>query len=466
MNEETTVTRLKGLLIVFLMLALAGGATACDGTVAAETVPADQVPLVPKSTDDTVVAEAVIEPARWSELYFDTTGRVAEVLVSVGDRVEAGEPLMRLDTSDLEISLESARQDVIAQQAALDRLLKGASDEVIRRAENENVQQIAQAEIALKIQQQQLEKARIENDDSGVAIAQARVEQLRLQVAQSRAQDPAPDVTIAQVEVERTQATLDDAQTEYDESLDREWEHQDVRDGYARALREAKWNHQVAQAKLKSAQDAQSAHQISLRVLEAQIDEAEAQLAQQIAAQKPYSVTLEILGSEVEAAQLDLENLKAWENPHLDDPSAEEVAQAQVQVRKAELAVSQYELSLEEAELMAPFAGTVVDVRAVAGARVSPNQVMIVLATLDQLEARTIDLVELDVARVARGQSAVVSVDALPDREFSGTVKRIALQADEYRGDVTYAVTVDLSDSEMDGTLRWGMTAMVRIATD
>jgi len=106
-----------------------------------------------------------------------------------------------------------------------------------------------------------------------------------------------------------------------------------------------------------------------------------------------------------------------------------------------------------------------VEVRVGVGDRVRPGETVIVLATLDQLYARTVDLTELDVVRVAVGQPATVSVDALPGREFTGVVREIALQKEDYRGDVVYAVTIELNDPDLDPSLRWGMTAMVKIKT-
>jgi HlyD family secretion protein len=107
----------------------------------------------------------------------------------------------------------------------------------------------------------------------------------------------------------------------------------------------------------------------------------------------------------------------------------------------------------------------VVDVRVDPGDRATPGDVVMVLATLDQLHARTVDLTELDVARVALSQPAVVSVDALPDLELAGVVREISLQAKDYRGDVVYDITVGLPDDQAIDVLRWGMTAMVKIET-
>lgn len=461
----------RQLVVGLLMLAVVGLLVGCSGTAAAGTAPmnespANKVPVAPRSSGDTVVAEAVIEPARWIELRFDTAGEVARVLVSPGEQVAADAPLLRLDTAALEISLQRAHQDVAAQKAALDQLTKGASEAVVARAEEENAYQIAQAEIALQVRQLQLDKARLEDATADVAAAQARVEQLRLQLSQSRAQEPTPDVTIAQAELERAQIALDNAQKEYDNSLDRTWEPQEVRDGYAQLFRLAELDHQQAQAQLQRAQDAQQAHAVGLELLNAQIAEARHQLTRSVAAQETYTVTLDILAADVAAAQLELDNLRAWENPYLDKASTEEIAQAQARLRQAELTVDELELQLHNAELRAPFAGTVVDVLVGVGDRVSLSQVVIVLATLDRLQVRTTDLTELDVARLAVGQAAVVNVDALPGREFGGVVREIALQGQDYRGDVVYAVTIDLTDAELDQALRWGMTAVVKIETE
>jgi multidrug resistance efflux pump len=459
--------RTRGILVGLVMLAAVVLSVGCGGMAApAATAPtatpaADKEPVVAKS-GDTVIAEGVIEPARFSEMHFEIGGEVTEVLVVEGDQVSAGTPLLRLDIRELELSLQSAEQDVIAQRAALDRVIVGASDTLVARAAKENAEQIAQAEVALRASELQLERTRAEDPAAQVEAAQARIEQLRLQLAQTRAQDPAPDVTAAQVELERAKIALDDTQDEYNKALDRPWEDQEIRDSWAKQLEQAKLNYRSAQAQLDRASNARRAHAISLDALAAQIEEAGTQLTQATAAQEAYATTLEILAADIESAQLQLEALRTWENPYLDKATEEEVAQAEARLRQAELAVARLALQLEDVELRAPFDGTVVDVRVETGDQVSPGQAVIVMATLDQLQVRTVDLTELDVARVTVGQPAVVSVDALPGQEFDGVVQEIALQAGDYRGDVVYAVIVELADVA-DAPLRWGMTALVKI---
>jgi len=105
LSERVTVVPLGALLALATVALLAG----CGGSEATETVPADEVPVVSQEGEGKVVAEAVIEPARWSELRFDAGGKVAELPVQEGDFVEAGDTPARLDTEILELALEEAQ---------------------------------------------------------------------------------------------------------------------------------------------------------------------------------------------------------------------------------------------------------------------------------------------------------------------------------------------------------------------
>jgi multidrug resistance efflux pump len=414
----------------------------------------------------TVVAEGVIEPARWSELSFDVSGQITEVRVEIGQSVRAGDLLARLDTDELELALGNARQDLLAQQAALDLLLEGAREEEIGRADKENADAIAQADIALRASALQLEKARLEDPSIDVNAADIRVGQLQAQLAQTRAQDPSEEVTAAQVDLERAQIALDDAQEEYNKALDRPWEDQDVRDAWAKELEQKQLDYRLAQAQLDGAYKAQRAYVLSLSVLQAQVEEAQTRLEQARLAQKTYPVRLEMLAADVDAARARLEALRAWENPYRDPAREGEVVQARVQVRKAEVAVDQVELQLQDAELRAPFDGMVADLEFKVGDEVNARQPGVVLATLDALEVSTTDLTELDVGQIAKGNAVKVSVDALPGDQFAGMVSEIALQGQDYRGDVVYEVTIEFTDAQLSESLRWGMTVMVEIETN
>ena len=449
---------------VVLLAAACGGPTAAPAAASEE----EQETLPPVTTaQGQVIAEGSVEPERWSELAVLSGGEVVELAVEEGDRVAVDALLLRLDTDELEIALQSAQQDVVAAQAALDQLQAGATDAQIARADKDNADQIAQAELAVQTARLRLEEAQANDPAAGVAAARARIVQLNRQVEQVRAQDPTAGVAAAEVDLERAQIALADAQDEYNKALDRPWEDQEIRDAWADQVEQRTLDLRQAQAQLEGAQDARATNARALAVVEAQIQEAQVQLQQAQAAQEAYAVTLEALAVEVEAAELRLEALRTWENPLRDPPTQNEILQAQARLQQAELAVSRLERQIDDATLRAPFGGTVVEVAVEQGDRVSAGQVVVALATLDQLVVRTTDLTELDIAQVVEGQTAVVSVDAFDAREFEGTVSEIALRGGDYRGDVVYQVTVELPgvQSGADAPLRWGMTAMVKIET-
>ncbi|MCQ3938555.1 MAG: hypothetical protein DPW18_16125 [Chloroflexi bacterium] len=132
---------------------------------------------------------------------------------------------------------------------------------------------------------------------------------------------------------------------------------------------------------------------------------------------------------------------------------------------KAEQAKAVWEsaaASLAQGTLLAPFDGTIVDVRVIPGEWVQVNQPVIVLADLSSLQVVTTDLSERDIVRVKIGQSANVYIEAL-DLTAAGRVVRISPIAETVGGDVVFPVTIALDD-QPEGLL-WGMSVEVEIQT-
>jgi len=140
--------------------------------------------------------------------------------------------------------------------------------------------------------------------------------------------------------------------------------------------------------------------------------------------------------------------------------AGELIQQADSRADQRRWAVEAAKASVAQATLVAPFEGTVVEVRISPGEYVQPAQVVIVIATLEELQVETTDLSELNVAAVETGQSATVFVEALGE-EFAGRVTSISPIADTVGGDVVFNVTVRLDETPKD--LLWGMSADVEI---
>ncbi|MBL8050340.1 MAG: efflux RND transporter periplasmic adaptor subunit [Anaerolineales bacterium] len=130
---------------------------------------------------------------------------------------------------------------------------------------------------------------------------------------------------------------------------------------------------------------------------------------------------------------------------------------------KADLSFAVWESAkaiLNQNTLLAPFNGSVVSIHVAVGELVQTNQVVLTLATLDNLQIITTDLSERAITRVKLGQTVNVYIEAL-DKTVTGKVIRISPIADSSGGDVVFPVTIQL-DEQIEGLL-WGMTAEVEI---
>ena len=93
-----------------------------------------------------VVAPGLVEPLRDPmALGFETAGRVAEVLVDEGDRVEAGQLLARLDDRLARARVAAAEASLASARARRDMTAAGSRDAEIRAAEAETEAARAQA---------------------------------------------------------------------------------------------------------------------------------------------------------------------------------------------------------------------------------------------------------------------------------------------------------------------------------
>ncbi len=115
--------------------------------------------------------------------------------------------------------------------------------------------------------------------------------------------------------------------------------------------------------------------------------------------------------------------------------------------------------ALANAEVRAPFAGTITDLNLKVGELASPGQTVMTLADFSSWVIKTTDLTEMDVVNVKQGQPVTVTLNAIPGVTLNGMVQSIAQNYSENLGNIVYEATVLLTDR--DPGIRWGMTAEV-----
>ncbi len=139
-----------------------------------------------------------------------------------------------------------------------------------------------------------------------------------------------------------------------------------------------------------------------------------------------------------------------------DGPDPDEVAAAEARVAAAESTVQQ-------ARVVAPFAGTITAVEVQPGDSVSPGSVAFQLADLSRLLV-DVDISEIDINRVRSGQPAQLTFDGILDRSYQGEVAEVAMVGITNQGVVSFRVTLVLT--EPDALVRPGLTAAVNLLVD
>lgn len=165
------------------------------------------------------------------------------------------------------------------------------------------------------------------------------------------------------------------------------------------------------------------------------------------------AIEIDAAKAAVRSAQLSLDKLLAG-------PSIDQINLAEASLLAADAALAQAEEAFNQAELRAPFDGEVVEIKLRAGETASPGMVAIVMANLSAFQIETTDLSEIDVTRIQVGSPASITLDAITNLTLQGSVVEIALRANP-GANVTYKVVIDINNTPQ--TLRWGMTAFVKI---
>ena len=164
----------------------------------------------------------------------------------------------------------------------------------------------------------------------------------------------------------------------------------------------------------------------------------------------------------LENAKAAYEQAKAEFERVVEGPTPEEIARLEHQVAAAEVALEDARARLAQAQLVAPFAGTVLEIAVREGENVGPGQFLILLADLSTLEI-VAEIDEIDIGEVQPGQAVKIRLDAFPGEELSGTLVHVAPAASTDRGAGTFLGRVRLAPTDL--PLKPGMGASLEITT-
>lgn len=275
-----------------------------------------------------------IAPVREQELFFKTGGYVAEVYVGRNDEVKAGDLLAELEVTDLKNQITQKEAELQAVQMDYDRRVTEAQNNV-RAAE--------------------LRVAKLELSTSDVQLISARIN------------------------LERARTRLADAQDEYNKSLDRSWERPEVREAYAKAVQEAQWGLEIAEAQYQDALKAKQRTQY-----------------------------------DIELAQMDLDLAQMRLNE----------IQIGLDVTRTVLALNRLKDQLNDARIVAPFDGVILQISLIEGKQIQGYKPVMIIADPTELEVSA-DLQDSEMSELAEGMEVEAEFLNRPGETLKGVIRRL-----------------------------------------
>lgn len=362
---------------------------------------ANTVSAATPSPDQNVVliAEGKLQPVQSLDESFTVSGEVAKVLVSDGQKVTSGQVLVNLsNTAPYELALAQAQQEALNAQQALDDI-------------KNSTLAASTAQLALAQAQRAYNTAYSNYLNAGSPQGSANL------IAATEAQLVILDNKIGDLEeTYNNQAELSNSDPKKAQTLNDLSQARIDRERLNKLLNYYKSN----------------ANSLDAATLAGELEVAKSKLAD---AQRVY------------------DRIKDGTDPNV-------LAAADARVRTANAAVVSAQAALDSLKLTAGIDGTVVDINVIPGQQVTAGQAVLSVADFSSWTVLTDNLTEADVVDVKVGQKVQVSLDALPGEVLMGTVTHINDRYQEVRGDVTYAVTITLD--ETNPAMRWGMTAAVK----
>jgi HlyD family secretion protein len=149
------------------------------------------------------------------------------------------------------------------------------------------------------------------------------------------------------------------------------------------------------------------------------------------------------------------------------EKTALELATAEAQVVSGEVAVENARIALNDTEIRAPRAGTIIEKRVEKGQVISSptmdvggGTLLLKMADLGQVQVRVL-VDETDIGKIRAGMPAAVDVSAYPNQPFVGQVLKIEPQAVVEQNVTLFGVLVSIDNRER--LLKPGMNAEVTI---
>ncbi|MFW6301551.1 MAG: efflux RND transporter periplasmic adaptor subunit [Bacillota bacterium] len=394
-----------------------------------------------RSLQETNSFNAVMQPGSEYAVMPKLEGELETVDVEVGDRVEKDQVLAEIDAEKYRYELEQAEAQLDAAEAEFDRLESGATDE-----------ELAQVEA-------QVQEARVSVEGAKAEVGFSE------EIYDERTPD---DMEIEQVENELEQAKvqLEMAEKEYRQA---ELAFEEADDNYQRMANlyedgaiseqqydEVKTGRDQAETQLEMAEDGLKQAELAVEGAEKMRDMTVDLYDFRVEEEQMVSQA----NTQYETAMAALDGAEAMLAETERGPTDEDLKAARAQVEQARVGLEMARSVYEDVEITAPADGFVAQVEMSAGEMAAPGNPLFYIVNLDEVKA-TANVSSQYVGLLETGDSAGVSVNGLPDEEFTGRISSVAPMSGEEGG---FPVEVSVANSEY--RIKAGMRGSIEFVID
>lgn len=407
----------------------------------------------------TVVESGNIEAVTHVEVKSRVSGRISEIVVEEGDRVEKGDLIGKIDPQELRLQLEQTSAQLKSAESVVRRseknipILKKELEEELVRAEARYLQAKRAMETQPALSQNSIQQARAAYEQAQQAL------ELLISTTHPR------ERVSAEADVRRARATFENDKRNYERQVSL------YQKGYVpeKAVNDARTQMELSEANYQQAQDAlirlESRHETEVKNAQQNVKQAEAALNQALVnAERDKNRIQEY--REAKAAYEQAKN-----NLNRVELEKQSLLQATAQAEQLRIAVADNLRQLGETEIRAPISGVVTRKLVEPGELVTAlssftgGTTVVEIADLSQLRVK-LEVNEIDVAKIHKGMKAEIEIDAFPDKKFSGMISKIApanvVQATTAVSPIVkYGVEVLLT--ERDARIKPGMSAKCTI---
>ncbi len=448
--------------VVWLALAVAG----LSGCSAFNRTPSKTESLLKVSRGDVVVEvieTGAVEATKVVEVKSRVSGRIKRILVEEGDLVTKGDLIAEIDPEETEFQVEQTRAQLRGAQASIAR----TTIEIAQRRET-LAAQLRQSIIRVEQLRKEL-GVQPTLTQSAIRGAQAALDVARTTRQQLVVSTHPNERTALQAELDQAKVSLENTKLELSRLrnlLAREFVAQ-------REVDNQQLQVDVAESRMRSVQQRMGRlaqqHQTELRTADDRIRQAEAELTRA----RTGIVQDSTKAKELESAEAAIRVARA----QLKDVDALIASRAQSQATADQISSQLRDTvrQLGETAIRAPIDGIITAKLIQEGELVASLGSFSSGTPVVRLEDRSKMLVrlnmnEIDAAKLKLGMRTRVLIDAIPGREFLGSVTKIApskvaagagaATADSV---VRFAIEVQLEDK--DSAVKSGMTAKVTVET-